>query len=297
MNISELLKQDESETLDFKASFHTNNVKLVHDILCLANAYGNGNRFLVFGVTDDKKICGIESDPNRKTNAAIQDLLRQSHFNRIPSIKLHTRDNFQGHTLAILEILNRPDKPFFLTKDKKENKNTIRAGVIYSRICETNIPLAESAPEDIIELMWRERFGFALDPLSRLERLLDKKADWVNLRTAASYIYHRSFPEFTIQDGKTLVNPFVEPWTKKFPDPSAQSYYVEVRYHSTILKQIVFVSCDGGRYRVPLPQRDSDAKKWFIQLDSLEYKISLLYSQYFPLPQALASKGIRFVVS
>jgi hypothetical protein len=38
MKLPELLQQDECEWLDFKQEFHDNNVKLLHDIICLANA-------------------------------------------------------------------------------------------------------------------------------------------------------------------------------------------------------------------------------------------------------------------
>jgi hypothetical protein len=39
--LDSLLQQDECEFLDFKQEFHANNVDLIHDILCLANAYTN----------------------------------------------------------------------------------------------------------------------------------------------------------------------------------------------------------------------------------------------------------------
>ena len=39
VNLEKLLRQEEYESLDFKQQFHENNLKLLHDILCLANAY------------------------------------------------------------------------------------------------------------------------------------------------------------------------------------------------------------------------------------------------------------------
>jgi len=171
MKLSDLLIEDECEWLDFKQSFHNNNVKLLHDIICLVNAKADGDRYLVFGVTNDKNIVGIENDKNKKKSADIQDLLKQSNFNKIPEVRLDYEKSESNHEKAILRILNRPDKPFFLTKDKQNGKDIIRAGVVYTRIGDTNISLNNSAPEDRIELMWRERFGIGLPPLRRMLRL------------------------------------------------------------------------------------------------------------------------------
>lgn len=273
MDISILLEQNESESLDFKQKFHARSIELLHDILCLANSYADGDRYLVFGVTNEKVIVGIENDQNTKTNAMIQDLLRASKCSRIPTVRLRTYPNYGGHTLAVLEIKDRPDKPFFLLADKRDGQDRIRAGVVYTRIGDTNIPLGESAPEDHIELMWRERFGLGLDPLARLSKLIEERDKWINIvGNLTSFRYHQDFPEFTIREGEIINSSFVEPWTKKFPDPSAQSYYIDAHYHSTVLRKMVFVSCDGGRYQVPLPRMDATGTKRILDLGSLEYK-------------------------
>jgi hypothetical protein len=88
MKLPELLQQDECEWLDFKKEFHDNNVKLLHDIICLANAIVDKDRYLVFGIANSKAIVGIENDVNRKTSADIQDLLKNSNFNKIPKVNL-----------------------------------------------------------------------------------------------------------------------------------------------------------------------------------------------------------------
>lgn len=289
MNLNSLIAANESEWLDFKAKYHSDNLNFLHDLLCLANSFADSNRYLVFGIEDDKTICGVEADSNRKNNAGIHDLLRQSNFNRIPTVELKTH-SVQGNEVDVLEIKNRPDKPFYLTKDKSGNQKTIRAGVIYTRISDTNIPLKESAPDDHIELMWRERFGLGLDPLSRLLRLLDDKVNWISI-SGDSYLYHKDFPEFTISDGEKVTEDFREKWTLKFPDQKAWSYYIECKYHSTILERSLFVVCDGGRYSVPLPTYKGNGT-WTIDTSSLDYKISEIYQQHLPLPEALRSVGV-----
>ena len=227
MNLDELLSEDESETLDFKAEFHKDNAHLLHDILCLANSYSERDRFLVFGVKNQtKEVVGIEVDSKRKTNADLQNMLLQSQFNRIPTTNLKFHQHISGHEIAVLFIANRPDKPFFVTKDKKtlDGKHTIRAGVIYTRLGDTNTPKNSSASDDKIELMWRERFGIGLSPLSRLVKLLDDTDSWVSVGHKERYLYHKQFPEFTITEGEVIKEDFREPWSLQFADNNATSY-------------------------------------------------------------------------
>jgi hypothetical protein len=289
ISLDKLLLHTESEFLDFKQEYHDNNAKLIHDILCLVNSYTESDRYLVFGIEDDKTIHGIDTDPNRKNNANIQDLLRQSNFNRIPNTHLETVTHSSGKQIDILTIRNRPDKPFFLTKDKVEKGKTVRSGVIYTRLGDTNTPLGESASDDQIELMWRERFGLGLTPLERIRILLNDTHHWISV-AEDKQLYHKQFPEFTIRQGKTIHNPFRETWTDSFSDVSAHSFEVELRYFGTILHTETFVMCDGGRYQLPLPELDTSTSPttYYVKSDSFAYKIALIYNQYFPLTKALS---------
>ncbi|MCA1643718.1 MAG: ATP-binding protein [Acidobacteria bacterium] len=167
-DIQILISQKESEWLDFKQTFHENNAKLLHDILCLSNSFYEGDRFIVFGIANDKHIHGVENDPNKKTNADLHDFLRQVHLNKIPQVEL-TLHKVEGHEIELLYIKNAPKKPYFLRKDFQVGRVLIRAGVIYTRLDDTNIPVKETAPEDHIELMWKERFGLLKPRVVSLE--------------------------------------------------------------------------------------------------------------------------------
>jgi hypothetical protein len=174
LDIQHLISQKESEFLDFKREFYKNNAELLHDILCLSNSFYEGNRFLLFGVANDKTIYGVEHDPNKKTNANIQDFLRQVHLNKLPKVEL-TFYQVGGHELGLLQISNAPSKPYFLRKDFQDGKFTVRAGVIYTRLGDTNIPRHEAAPEDHIEIMWKERFGLLKPKVISLEENIPVK--------------------------------------------------------------------------------------------------------------------------
>lgn len=292
MNIRTLLTTNECEWLDFKQEHHDDTLKLLHDILCLANARVESDRFLVFGITNDRTVVGVESDGNRRRSADIQDLLRSSRLNRIPIVTLAT-STLEGHEVDVLTIRNLPDKPFFVTRDKESRGNVLRAGVMYTRIGDTNVPLRESATEADIELAWRERFGLTLSPLLRAFRLLKKPEDWE--RTGEDeYLYHREFPEFTVVDGATLDQNFQEEWTKRFPDKSARSFDIEIRYNSTVLRRITFVSCDGGRYKLPLPSLRTNGT-FEVNTNSLAWRVMQLYRQYLPADSTLIRVGVKLV--
>ncbi|MBC7933534.1 MAG: ATP-binding protein [Rubrivivax sp.] len=158
LNIQSLISQKESESLDLKREFHKNNAELLHDILCLSNSFCEGNRFIVFGIANDKTVHGVENDPNKKTNADLHDFLRQIHLSKIPQIDL-TFYQVDGHEIGLLQIMNAPKKPYFIRKDFQVGKTVVRAGVVYTRLSDTNIPRNETAPEDHVEIMWKERFG------------------------------------------------------------------------------------------------------------------------------------------
>lgn len=158
-DLQNIIAQKESVWLDFKREFHSNNAKLLHDILCLSNALYDGDRFIVFGVANDKTIYRVENNPNRKTNADIHDFLRQMHFNKIPQVEL-TFHQLSEHEIGLLRIENLPQKPYAIQQDFQRDKIHIRAGVVYTRLSDTNIPHNETAPEDHIERMWKERLEY-----------------------------------------------------------------------------------------------------------------------------------------
>ena len=267
---SDLIQDHESEHLDRKRAWPTNRVSLLHDILCLANSAADQDRYLVFGIANDRTVVGVEEGEHRMSSADIQDFLRQQDLNRLPKVEVEER-MLDGHTIDVLRIRDRECKPFFLTKDKSSRGETIRNGVIYTRIGDTNVPLKESAPEEMVEAMWRERFGLDQPALARLHRLLDEPDNWLDPDGLAP-LYHSAHPELTIRRGETIVRRYSEPWSESFPDPHARSYEVTLLCSGTVIASLVFVSCDGGRYQVPVPDRDT--RGLYIERNSMGWKTS-----------------------
>src|SRR5690625_1944416 len=61
----------EGEYWDFKEQYHNNKADLLHDIICMANNRADQDAYIIFGVSDDYQIKGVNTDENRKTQQQI----------------------------------------------------------------------------------------------------------------------------------------------------------------------------------------------------------------------------------
>ena len=142
--LSLLLKNAEQTHFDFKLEHHENTSKLVHDILCLSNAEIESDRFIIYGVNNQRELKGFSG--KRKKQAEIVDCLNNSNFNTIPEFLLYSIE-IEGIELDILHIKNNPNKPYYLLKDKSDKGVIVKAGYIYSRINDSNTPIDKFASE------------------------------------------------------------------------------------------------------------------------------------------------------
>ena len=86
----------------------------------------------------------------------------------------------------------------------------------------------------------------------------DPEEDWIHSvrdsRTVAFYTNDVDLRiEYGFQDADIHDPDFSDPWTQKFPDPQATSYYAHLIYRSTALKEFILVYVDGGHSLLPLP--------------------------------------------
>lgn len=302
----ELLELPESEFLDFKISYATDNGDTVHDILCLANSNTSFDRYLIFGVQDKTKtIVGVETDPNRKSQADFMNILYNSKFNRIPQVSLKSLE-VEGHSIDVLTVRNLPEKPYFLTKDYRAGKRFLRTGVIYTRNGDTNTPMDGTADDLQIEKMFRERFGIDKSPLERAHIYLKDVDNWAYGHNESKlYFYYKPFPEFTlsvVSDDES----FDEPWVHEFPDDKASRDELYLRYHSTRLESVYVVWCDGARLAVAMPHQkviyptyEGDLKNCYVSYyyvrNSLKYLVREMIDHVYPQNSRLYFDGITAV--
>ena len=266
--------------------------------MCLANAKHAGDRFLIFGVdNEDFSLHPITNDDKRKTQANFADLFRANASklfqSRFPEFYLQ-EIIINGTPIDVLVIKDTPDKPFYLVKeyvgkkqeyDKKkqayiERKQVLPAHHVYTRVCDTNTPIDETARPHEIERMWRERFGLDMPPLERAKRYLSEPEAWSplveNISGNAAF-YYTSFPEFTLRVASAeAVFACHEEWTRgELRTDNNHAGLYELRYHQTLLRRIRYVSFDNRKKSMVAPNFEprGTGRFYFFEADSIEYAV------------------------
>ena len=89
---------------------------------------------------------------------------------------------------------------------------------------------------------------------------------------------------YQIMDPDEEAKDFHEEWTENFPDPHAFKYPINLIVGGITIKQISFISIDGGRYFVPLPEieiGDNRERSFYWNRSSLEYKVGQIISRFY----------------
>lgn len=96
---------------------------------------------------------------------------------------------------------------------------------------------------------------------------------------------------FQIEKGDETED-FTEEWTRKFPDVhGSRRYSVYLKIAGNIIKELTFISVDGGRYFVPMPKirtigkeiigTDSQKVEFYWETTSLEYKVGQIIGRFY----------------
>lgn len=248
-------KREES-WLDFKEMHHENKADLVHDILCMANHKERRDSYIVFGVEDNSfNIKGLENcEGNRRNQQGITDIIKSLLFvgGVRPSIEMYTI-KLNGHELDVLTIKDSTHVPYYLGKeysDQTGKRRCVKPYHIYSRVGDTNTPINAQADIDVIENLWRKRFGIDLSVLERLHVRLEEYNSWVHKQSDNSYWYHETFPEFTIVKTGEWEQEWV-PAAAFYSCPKMFTAALHILYHGTLLYETELWCFDDGRKILP----------------------------------------------
>lgn len=88
---------------------------------------------------------------------------------------------------------------------------------------------------------------------------------------------------FQMQRGERSQD-FTECWTKVHPDPNSASYPIYLKIGSSVVKELTFISADGGRIFVPMPgvrPLPDGATDYFWNLGSLEVRVCRIVGEYY----------------
>lgn len=127
--------------------------------------------------------------------------------------------------------------------------------------------------------------------MKRFEQHIEDVHDWtfevIGEERIWVYVEDALF-QIVIGEGES-VN-YVEPWTEGFPDSQHnRGYPVYLRLAGINVKEVRFVSLDGGRYFVPMPELKlvNEEAHFFYRRDSLRFKLSRIIGNYYSFCDSL----------
>lgn len=278
--------QQEGEYWDFKKEWYKNKSDLLHDIICMANNLSNHDGLIIIGIDEeaDYAACDITNDPNRRKTNDIVTFLRDKKFagGVRPTVYVQSL-LYCKNIIDVIVVHNDRNTPYFLT----EQYQGVFANNIYSRIMDTNTPKNKSADVNVIEKLWKKRFGIDATALDRALLYLQIPNDWVNSNTGKKF--YKYAPEFILESISAEDNRNgYEFYLFNQCDSRPIWYDINIYYHQTLLYSLGGVDLDGGRCFTSTPQTDgiylsNDScngwdiyYKYFIR-DSVEYIIHQFY--------------------
>lgn len=181
---------------DFKKEWYSNKEDLLHDIICMSNNLSNQDGYIIVGVDEGNNysINDVSSDVNRRKTQDLVNFLRDKKFAGgirptvyVESILVNQKN------IDVIVVENNRNTPYYLT----ESYQGVFANNIYTRIMDTNTPKTASADIDVVEKLWKKRFGIDATTLERALLYLKHPSDWVESEDGKSF--YKNAPEFTIE--------------------------------------------------------------------------------------------------
>lgn len=284
----------EGDYWDFKQKWHKDVEILIYDILCFTNTLHNENSFLIFGVSDNFEVLGVENDENRKTQSILLDTLDNCEFagENKPKVSVETIV-IDKKEVDILTIYNTRNTPVYLEKtNKKYNKLT--AGFIYSRFGDKNSSINKNSNYNFIESLWKKRLGLLLPPIEELKRLLLDKKNWEYVEIEDeeyAYYYHKYKTDFLIKFSHYNTSNKKESYSYIMYNTSTHYRRIDLVYNQVILLQISCVILDSGKYKTSIPE-----KKFFFRYHNsnpLVYRYYIKDTLIFNLHKFLVKENSR----
>lgn len=197
----------EGEYWDFKQQWHSNNVDLIHDIICMANSLANRDCYIIIGVEDETyNVLGVSGE-KRKNQQNVINLLQQKPSwagGYIPEVYVKTI-SIEDKEIDVVVVKQSDNTPFYLLEDYKKEGQPIYKGAIYTRKGDTNTPKTETADLHDAELLWKRRFGLLYNPSQRAKSYLKDLDNWERVDGETdkfcigyNFFFYRPDPDYTV---------------------------------------------------------------------------------------------------
>lgn len=107
---------------------------------------------------------------------------------------------------------------------------------------------------------------------SRWKKIINHKEIWISQKNNTFQIHQSDY-----------MGEFTEPWTTVYTSQPAKRYNVYLKIGNAIVKELSFVSLDGGRIFVPITERDCVDNNFIFYWDmkSLSVKVCNVIGSYY----------------
>ena len=281
----------EADYWDVKQEWHEKMEDLIKDIICFANTVHDRDCFLIIGVNDDLKVCGMKKDRKKQTD--ILDTLSKLQFagDVQPDIELKTvslpsdiePDNMVE--VDILIIYNTYLTPIYL----KKMYGKMVQGCIYSRIGDKNTENNGNSNIRQIEMLWKKRFGLTKSPYEYIIDHLADKSEWHEYDNGWYNIYK---PEFVLFEdfGEDKHGVEEEFYSYALTNEKTSFHILNITANNTVLNAFQLAVLDSGRLTVPAPEWEFVHKpghefepigyKFYVEGSDCYRILQFLYDQY-----------------
>lgn len=258
-----LAKGKEGDFWDFKLKWHDKIEDLVKDIVCFANTVHDKDCYLIFGISDDLKIVGLNEE--RRKQADIIDTISHLSFagDVRPQISVETL-SIEEKEIDVLTIYNINQTPIYL----KTTYGSMHRACIYVRTGDKNTPDKDCADIRDIEALWKKRLGLFKAPLDyAYDQMHDKRA-WSEHEQKYFLKMNPLYTLRLVDDSDVSVPPF---YSLVMMNPATHYYNLKICFNNTVIDRAQVVSLDSSRLLVPVPDRE------FINVDGEMMHFSPFY--------------------
>lgn len=281
----------EADYWDVKQEWHEKMEDLIKDIICFANTVHDRDCFLIIGVNDDLKVCGMKKDRKKQTD--ILDTLSKLQFagDVQPDIELKTvslPSDIEPDTMVEVDVLiiyNTYLTPIYL----KKMYGKMVQGCIYSRIGDKNTENNGNSNIRQIEMLWKKRFGLTKSPYEYIIDHLADKSEWHEYDNGWYNIYK---PEFVLFEdfGEDKHGVEEEFYSYALTNEKTSFHILNITANNTVLNAFQLAVLDSGRLTVPAPEWEFVHKpghefepigyKFYVEGSDCYRILQFLYDQY-----------------
>lgn len=129
--------------------------------------------------------------------------------------------------------------------------------------------------------------------LDNFEIFLKTKGNWEKRQVDKSEVYfYKNNNNYKIETSNEIEKEWTarESWMENFPDPHISEWKVYLKYGESKIAEFSFLSCDGGRYFLPIPEKRCLEKgddyrclkfEYFWNKNSIEYKLGEVIGDFY----------------